>query len=77
MNALDLLLLTDEEKDDGVWLGEERNSEHKSWWSKDRIYYHSQWKNGKLHGICKVWGPDGTLFSQEEYAKDWVVRDFF
>ena len=76
MNALELLLLNDEEKANGIWLGEEDNSERKSWYKNGRIAYHCQWKNNRRHGIRKFWGSNGTMLRHEEWDNGELVRDF-
>jgi antitoxin component YwqK of YwqJK toxin-antitoxin module len=62
MKLSELLNLTDEQKEAGVWFsGVEGEGEHKRWHENGNLYEYSNWKNGKRHGEYKWWHYNGNL----------------
>lgn len=82
-----LLNLTVEEKYSGIYLssggelyiGHENipnnfTGECKFWLDNGKLIVHSHYKNGELHGECKILDINGTLFRYELWEKGKLVK---
>lgn len=62
MTALELLSITQEQKEEGIWFsGIEGEGEFKQWHPNGQLYEHSFRKNNKLQGEYRVWWENGQL----------------
>jgi antitoxin component YwqK of YwqJK toxin-antitoxin module len=62
MKLSEILNLTDEQKEAGVWFsGIKGEGEYKEWHYDGTLKEHSNWKDGEKHGECKVWLESGGL----------------
>jgi antitoxin component YwqK of YwqJK toxin-antitoxin module len=70
MKLSELLNLTDEQKEKGVWFsGIAGEGEYKEWYGNGTLFEHSNWKDGKLHGEYKMWHKNGVL-AEHSFRKD-------
>ena len=77
MNVIDLLELTDEQKQEGVWFsGIEGKGEYKRWNSNGQLGEHTFWKNGEYHGECKWYLPNGRLWIHKLYENGIMIEDY-
>ena len=63
MTTLELLKITDEQKEKGIFIqGNEENGEYKEWWYNGQLFKHCFFKNERLEGEYKRWYSNGQLF---------------
>jgi len=54
MTTLEILKITDEQKQEGIFIsGNAENGEYKEWDENGKLYEHCFYKNGKLNGEYK------------------------
>ena len=61
MTPLELLELTLEDKVNGIFFGEENNSEYKRWYSNGQLWFYCFYKDDKREGEYKAWNDNGQL----------------
>jgi antitoxin component YwqK of YwqJK toxin-antitoxin module len=77
MTVLELLSLTPEQKEKGVFIsGDKTQGEYKEWYSDGQLFMHCFYKNGKREGECKLWRSNGQLFMHCFYKNSVIIEEY-
>ena len=72
-----LLFLTDEEKEDGIYLDYGNGKEeYKDCYSNGQLCEHYFFENGELHGECKEWHSNGQLRVHCLYENGKLIKNY-
>jgi len=78
MKTIDILKLTRQQKNRGIYIiGDKNNGEYKEWYLfSSSLFKHSFYKNGQLHGEYKKYHPNGDLRRYLLYDNGDIIKDY-
>jgi len=72
-----LLFVTDEEKENGIFLDFGNGKrEYKCWYDDGQLCTHYFFENGRIHGEYKSWHSNGQLWEHYFYENDKIIKDY-